>query len=297
MREKFVSLLFTLGWSTLKYLPESLGRAIFRIIAIQIYRSNGRSVQQLRANLKQVTKFSNQALEDLTKAGVKSYFKYWYEAFVLHHWSKEQINSKFLMINKNRLDEYLSQEKKVVLVLPHMGNWDAAAYWFTTNYQPLTTVAEKLKPVALYEKFLKFRSSLGVEVLPLERGGGTFQALQERLRSGNILALLSDRDLSRSGIKVNYFEAVTSLPAGPATLAWEENAVLIPINLFNGKNNLILAETGEALRIDRTMNREDAIKELTQKLAQVFENMVSAHPADWHLMQKVWQEIKPIKMG
>ena len=47
-----------------------------------------------------------------------------------------------------------------------MGNWDAAGYWYTTNHGPLTTVVERLKPESIYKKFVKFRNSLGIEVIP-----------------------------------------------------------------------------------------------------------------------------------
>ena len=297
MQAKLISFLFSFGWLVLKYLPEHLGRNLFKLIANWVFSKNGRSVQQLRANLKQVTKLSDKYLEDLTYKAVQSYFKYWYEAFVIHTWSKKKINSKFIMLNKERLEQYLQTEERIVLVLPHMGNWDAAALWFTSNYQPLTTVAEKLKPQSLFEKFVRFRTALGVEVLALARGGGTYQTLKERVREKVIIALLADRDLSASGIKVTYFGKTTSMPAGPATLAWEENAKLIPISIFNSEEDLIHAEVGEIISIDRALDREEAIAQLTQKVAEVFEKMVSAHPADWHLMQKVWQEIKPIKMG
>jgi KDO2-lipid IV(A) lauroyltransferase len=286
--------LFSLGWAILKFVPESLGRAIFKLIAGRIYRTNGRSVQQLRANLKQVTGASNDELDSLTSLGVNSYFKYWYEAFVLHTWSEKKINSRFIMINREKLAKLLAEEERIILVLPHMGNWDAAAYWFTANYQPLTTVAERLKPIELYEKFVKFRNALGVEVLPLAKG--TYQTLRERLKTKRILALLADRDLSASGVKVNYFGQETSMPAGPATLAWDEAAVLVPIKIFNSGDDRIFAEVQEVLRIDRTLDKEAAIEELTQKMATTFENMVQQNPTDWHLMQKVWSEVKPIKM-
>jgi lauroyl/myristoyl acyltransferase len=295
MRHRLMGFLFSLGWAILKFVPESFGRAIFKSIAGRVYRSNGRSVQQLRANLKQVTGASNDELDGLTSLGVNSYFKYWYEAFVLHTWSEKKINSRFIMINREKLAKLLAEEEKIILVLPHMGNWDAAAYWFTANYQPLTTVAERLKPIELYEKFVKFRNALGVEVLPLAKG--TYQILRERLKTKRILALLADRDLSASGIKVNYFRAVTSMPAGPATLAWDEAAVLVPIKIFNPGDDRIFAEVQEVLRIDRTLDKEAAIEELTQKMATTFENMVQQNPTDWHLMQKVWSEVKPIKMG
>jgi len=285
------------GWSLIRFIPEKLGRKLFAFIAIRVYQGNKRSVQQLRANLKQVTGFVGIELEKLVNAGVQSYFKYWYEAFVLNDWSVEKINEVFTMINKNKLDEILQNEEKVVLVLPHMGNWDAAAYWFSSNYGGLTTVAEKLAPVKLYEKFIKFRTKLGVEVIGLERNGEVFQKLQNRLNEKIVVALLADRDLSKTGIKIDFFNNVAAMPAGPAALAYATGAVVIPIKVYNATENQVWGEVQEVLRINSNLPKVDAIKELTQQMANSFENMIIENPADWHLMQRIWADVKPIRVG
>jgi len=285
------------GWSLIRFIPEKLGRKLFAFIAIRVYQGNKRSVQQLRANLKQVTGFIGTDLEKLVNSGVQSYFKYWYEAFVLSDWSVKKINEVFTMINKNKLDEILATEEKVVLVLPHMGNWDAAAYWFSSNYGGLTTVAEKLAPVKLYEKFIKFRTKLGVEVIPLERNGEVFQKLQNRLNQKIVVALLADRDLSKTGIKINFFNNVAAMPAGPAALAYATEAVVVPIKIYNATENQVWAEVQDVLRINSNLSKTDAIEELTQQMANSFENMISANPADWHLMQRIWADVKPIRVG
>lgn len=297
MKERLTYLAFSLGWTFLKFIPEGFGRSLLGLVAKKIYTANKKSVQQLRANLKQVTGAKGEALEDIVNQGVISYLKYWYEAFVITNWTKQKINKTFIMTNEEVLNKYLSQEKYIVLALSHLGNWDAAGAWFTTNHRPLTAVAEKLKPVKLYEKFIKFRAALGIEVLPLERGSDTFNQLLDRIKSGRVIALLADRDISQSGIKVKFFNLETSMPPGPAALAWATDGVVVPIEIYNGPKNQIFAKTGEALRIDKSLPKEEAIKELTQKLASRFEAMISDHPTDWHVMQRVWHEVKPSEAG
>lgn len=294
MKDKLTFYLFNLAWGLLKFIPEGLGRWAFHLSAQRVYRANKKPVRQLRANLNQVTKLTGQDLEELVLKAVKSYFTYWFEVFTISNWSKQKINQKFKVLNEDRLEQYLKQEK-IVLALPHMGNWDAAALWFTANYRPLTTVAEKLKPVELYEKFLKFRKAIGVEVLPLDRSIDVFSILRDRLNSGTVVALLADRDLSKTGIAVNFFGAATSMPPGPAALAWATGAVVVPLKIFYANDQQLFCELGEALRIDTNLSNQEAIKKMTQELADRFEEMIKAHPEDWHLMQKVWPTVLPIE--
>jgi lauroyl/myristoyl acyltransferase len=73
--------------------------------------------------------------------------------------------------------------------------------------------------------------------------------------------------------------------------------VVVPIKVYNDDKNQICAEVGEVLRANSDLAKADAIKDLTQKMAISFENMISQHPTDWHLMQRIWIDVKPIKVG
>ena len=66
---------------------------------------------------------------------------------------------------------------------------------------------------------------MGMEVLPLD--GRVLGTLAQRLRQGALVALVADRDLSRSGIDVEFFKGTARMPAGPALLALKTQAPLI----------------------------------------------------------------------
>ena len=109
-----------------------------------------------------------------------------------------------------------------VLALPHSGNWDMAGVWMAQNHGRFATVAERLKPESLYNRFLAYRESLGFEVVPCPGGERSpFDVLGDRLRDNGVVCLMADRDLTRTGVQVDFFGEPTRLPAGPAKLALE----------------------------------------------------------------------------
>src|SRR5207244_10398543 len=114
----------------------------------------------------------------------------------------------------------------------HSGNWDVAAVWLIHHGIPFTTVAERLRPESLYRRFVAYRESLGMEVLPLTGGARpASEVLAERLRAGRMICLVGDRDLSGSGVRVDFFGEPATMPAGPALLAVTTGAALMPVGL------------------------------------------------------------------
>ncbi len=71
------------------------------------------------------------------------------------------------------LVDALARGRGVVLALPHSGNWDHAGAWLVLRGHPFTTVAERLRPEALFDRFVAVREKVGMEVLPLTGGGRT----------------------------------------------------------------------------------------------------------------------------
>ena len=72
--------------------------------------------------------------------------------------------------------------------------------WVTAMGWPLTTVAERLKPGGVYERFLRFRRGLGMEIMPPSGGDRPpMDVLDEALGKGHVVPLLADRDLSARG--------------------------------------------------------------------------------------------------
>ncbi len=107
------------------------------------------------------------------------------------------------------------------------GTWPGCGW--CRHYGTFTTVAERLKPESLYNRFIDYRESLGFEMLPLTGGERPpFEVLAERLRDNGLVCLMADRDLTRTGVQVDFFGEPTRMPAGPAKLAIETGAAIDP---------------------------------------------------------------------
>ena len=169
------------------------------------------------------------------RASLASYARYWREAFRLptmdHHALGQQLAET--VVGQEHLDAALADGRGAVMALPHSGNWDMAGVWLAQTHGKFTTVAERLKPESLYRRFIDYRESLGFEVIPLSGGEQPpFQLLSERLRDNKVVCLMAERDLTRTGVQVDFFGEPTRMPAGSAKLAIKTGAALLPVHCW-----------------------------------------------------------------
>jgi KDO2-lipid IV(A) lauroyltransferase len=196
----------------------------------------------------------------------------------------------------HHLTEGLAAGKGVVLALPHLANWDLAGAWATTHLGiPFTTVAERLKPETLYDRFVAYREGLGMEVLP-HSGGAAFGTLARRLRGGGLVCLVADRDLSASGVEVSFFGEPARMPAGPALLAQHTGAVLLPATLWYDETPVMRGRVHPPVEVPESGTRREKTSVMTQALADAFATGIADHPEDWHMLQRLWlADLDPAK--
>jgi KDO2-lipid IV(A) lauroyltransferase len=199
--------------------------------------------------------------------------------------------------DEHNLRDSYAAGRGTILALPHSGNWDHAGAWLVLTGVPFTTVAERLKPAELYDQFVSFRESLGFEVLAASGGEEPpFEVLVDRLRAGKMLCLLADRDLTPSGVPVKFFGAQATMPAGPAALALRTGAALVPTLLWyegDAVNGMWGGRTAPPIP-------HTDIPTMTQAMADAFAEGIAAHPADWHMLQRLWTddlEARPLGAG
>lgn len=287
--DKLTDTLYGLGWSTVKKLPEGVAVRLGRRIADTVWKRRGKGVLRLEANLARVVPdASAQRLAELSRAGMRSYTRYWMESFRLPVWSKDRIRAGFVPEDVHHLEEGLKSDRGVILALPHMGNYDLAGAWVTTKLNtPFTTVAERLKPESLYDRFVAYREGLGMEVLP-HTGGAAFGTLARRLRAGGLVCLVADRDLSSSGLPVKFFGEETKMPAGPAMLAVQTGAMLLPVTLWYDETPVMRGRVHAEIEVPETGTRAEKAALMTQSLADTFASGIADHPEDWHMLQRLW---------
>ncbi|GAA1174826.1 phosphatidylinositol mannoside acyltransferase [Streptomyces hebeiensis] len=289
VRERLTDALYGLGWSTVKKLPEPVAVALGRAVADAAWKRRGKGVLRLEANLARVVPDAGpERLAALSRAGMRSYTRYWMESFRLPAWSRERVRDSVEVEDIDLLTDTLATGRGVVLALPHLANWDLAGVWATRVLGvPFTTVAERLKPESLYDRFVAYREGLGMEVLP-HTGGSAFGALARRLRAGGLVCLVADRDLAESGVEVDFFGHRARMPAGPALLAQQTGALLLPVTLWYDDATMMRGRVLPPVEVPGTGTRAEKTSVMTQAMADAFAGGIAEHPEDWHMLQRLW---------
>jgi KDO2-lipid IV(A) lauroyltransferase len=290
LRDRLIDAGYGLGWSVVCRAPESWANWAFMTAANIAWRRQGPRVQVLEANLRRVLGHAatGAELRALSRESLRSYARYWLEVFRLPVIPTERLVAGMRDEGDVQVAlDYIAGGRGVVFALPHMGNWDQAAAWIIARAGSFTTVAERLKPESVYERFVAFRESLGMEVLPASGGSRPFGVLAQRLRAGRIVCLPCDRDVTGSGIEVAFFGEKAHMMAGPAALAVQTGAALIPVTLW-------FTDDGWGVRFHDEVpvpaegDRKQKTVAMTQEIAGAFEEGIAAHPMDWHMLQRVF---------
>jgi len=293
LSHRAVASAYLTGWRVVRRLPEPMVRAGFRQAADIAWRRRGGGVVQLERNLARVLGVAptDPAVRELSRDAMRSYLRYWSEAFRMPGWDAEEVLARIRVEGEDSLRAELGLGVGVVLALPHMGNWDHAGAWVAGAGMPFTTVAERLNPPELYDAFVAYRQGLGMEVLALDKSSGTevFATLARRLRDGKLVALVADRDLTDGGLEVEFFGHTARMPGGPAALSVSTGAGLVPVTTWYEKGHMHL-RIHPKIHQPTYGSRQDRIAAMTQSLAGVFEAAIRAHPADWHMLQRLWAD-------
>jgi phosphatidylinositol dimannoside acyltransferase len=292
LSELITTRLYLLGWAAVCRMPESWAWWLFMKIADVLWRRQGPAVAQLEANLSRVIgpDATGKDLRWLSHEAMRSYLRYWLEVFRLPVIPPEEIMSRMRFVGDE--DEvalaHMAAGRGVIFALPHMGNYEQAGAWIVRRGAgSFTTVAERLSSAAVYDRFLAFRESLGMEVLPHTGGTHPFGVLARRLRQGRLVCLVCDRDLTASGVEVEFFGEQARMAAGPAALAVQTGAALMPVTLwFQGED--WGARIYPEIPVPPGGDTREKITSMSQQMARRFEEGISQHPQDWHMLQKVF---------
>ena len=290
--DQAIDLAFAAGWGLVRSAPPAVAAGAFRAVADLAHRRGGPGVQRLRANLARVAPDAGPAeLDLLVRDGMRSYARYWCEAFRLPSMDHGDINRRTHVVGREHAVEAMTSGNGLIFAVPHSGNYDASGVFVVETLRELglepvfTTVVERLRPESVYRRFVGYRESLGFEVLTAGDGSAVYRGLTARLKAGGVVCLVSDRDLTATGTAVSLFGRTARMPTGPARLAAMTGATLLPaFPSFRGD--------GWGLPMGPPIPVPDraAVPKATQALADVFTGWIRSAPAEWHMLQPIFSE-------
>jgi phosphatidylinositol dimannoside acyltransferase len=293
--------LLLLGWHLASRLPEGVVRAAMHLAADAAWARRGAGVRRLEANIARARPSAPaRELRRLSRAGMRTYLRYYAETFTLAGLPWEQMQARVRAEGLENVEPPLREGRGLVLALSHQGNWDLAGAWASRALAPVLTVAERLEPAEVFEEFLRLREGVGVRILPLDDGSEVFRELVRSVRAGGLLVpLLADRDLTARGVEVDLFGERARVAAGPAALAVTTGAPLLPVTvqherLRGARRRAARTRWGIVIRFHAPvaapagLDRAAQVARLTQEWVDVLARDIAADPTHWHMLQRVF---------
>jgi lauroyl/myristoyl acyltransferase len=271
-----------------RWLPVSLTWPLLQRIAIWAAHRNNEEVRTVRENVSRTSGSSGAELDQLVEKSFVSYALYWHELFLLPKVKTEDVAERVSFQNKEVLDNAYAEGKGVILALPHIGNWELAGAWMKSQNTPIAVVAELLNPKILFDWFTGIRKNAGIDVYPLT--ANVTAELMSALHANRAIGLLCDRDISNSGIKVNFFGHPTTLPGGPALLAARSGAPIVPTATYLNADRTIHIVFDEPIHVNSEGSLRSKVNEATQLVADRLQLLIAATPEQWHVFQPAWSD-------
>ena len=305
MRLPTVSDAYRLAWRGTRRLPAPLGYGMAHTVADVLWawhrlRRTTTGVGQLERNLSRILPPGTppRALRRTTRAGMRSYMRYFYEAFALPGFTPDQVLARVRAELDPRLHDDL-RAGSIVMALPHMGNWDLIGAWACRELATVLTVAERLKPDDLFDQFVAFREGLGMRIIGQAHGEKVFDRLLETARGGHyVVALLADRDLSSAGITARLGAATARVAAGPAAIAQRLDRPLYAVSIHyeplsgerrrRARSPWGLVLTARKVPSPPNLAGREQVVAHTRDWVAELEPLIAEHPEDWHMLQPVF---------
>jgi phosphatidylinositol dimannoside acyltransferase len=284
---------YVIGSWVARAIPETVAYGLAHLIGGVLGRRRTARRRSVERNLSRVTgqAIGSAGLDAMVIEAYRSYARYWLETFRLVRETREFFLERFVVFGEERLDKVLARGKGAVVVVSHLGNWDAGGAWVSASGRQLVTVAEVLRPRRMFDFFVAHRAKLGMTIFPAE--AGVTRKLIASVEGGAIVAIVGDRDLTARGPAVELFGATATLPAGPAFVAQKAQVPVMVAGIYgvrrpDGRRGWE-AHIGEIIELPND-NAPDAIATLTRQIAVQLEYFIAKRPEEWHVFQPFWPE-------
>lgn len=276
-------------FKALGHVPPRVAAGLGRGSGVVASLFDSKSKRQLIAN--------HQRLSDkpLDSAHIREAFASYFEMFAqspsLPGWSKARI-TRSVSVDDDLAQAVAQEDGPIVIAMTHGGNWDLAAAFASFHLAPVVTVAEALEPPELFDYFVESRAAFGMKVFAAKRG--VFEQLREYVRGKHVMVpLLADRDISGSGIEVDFGGHSALVAAGPAALASQLDAPLFALHM----SRLPGREATYHLHARRVEVTGD-IPADTQRWVDAIVPLIRSNLADWHMMQPLFvEDLDPARLA
>jgi len=177
------------------------------------------------------------------------------------------------------------------MITPHLGNWEAGGVWLAHQGFALNvvTLPEDDPRTGVFRDAM--RKAHGIRSFYYDPRSASLESMIDilhALRRNELVAMLTDRSVPDRQEEVTLFGRPSSIPIGPFLLAWLSGAGVLPSYCVLLPDGTYRIRTEAAIQLDRTLKREESIRNAAREMARRYESYIRAYPDQWYNFYSYW---------
>lgn len=201
--------------------------------------------------------------------------------------TRETVERDIAIPELTRFYEAIHQERGVLLLTAHLGNWELLQIVSGIFGKPIYALMRDQKYPRLNGLLNEFRKSRGSGVVSLGMG---LRDLLRALRRSELVGVLGDQSAGKhQGLIVSFFGRKTTIPTGAFELASRTGAVLLPAFITRRENEKHDIYLGAPVSVPRDTSEAEAFRPAVESYVHTLEALITKHPEQWLWAKKRWK--------
>lgn len=209
------------------------------------------------------------------------------EIYCLRNLSKDVIVKTFSDEGFDIIREKYKEQKGLILLTAHFGNWEMGAIASGLHLnRPITVLVKKQKNPFVANWLNDFRERFGNKQIYL---GVSIRELYKSIINNNIVGIVGDQRGKRDGVKVSFFGRETLTFPGTAAIAFKTKCPVMVLLCARKENGAYKAIIEPLEYLDIPGDKEEKIRGFNQKYMSILENAIKKYPEQWFWMHNIWK--------
>ena len=227
----------------------------------------------------------------VARMALRNYTCYLRDVMIYPSMTMEELESRVTLHTRDHILQALQAGSGAIIVSAHFGNMDMSSAILAKQFGPIALVSETLRPQQLMDYLTRIRSARNVNMHPYDHAP---RRMFEALKRNEMAAFLLDFGVTHHfdihTVPVEFFDAPTRFPSGPAQLAFLSGAAIIVGHARVAPDGHIDVYTTTPLFVPRSRDRQKVYQETMQEIARRMEEFIRAYPDQWYMFRPMWQK-------
>ena len=260
-------------------LSSSISGKIFELIGPYF-----RSKEVVKSNIKKAFPNINSSdLQRISNSMWKNYGKVFAEFMFMKNFRLGKLAKKIEIEGQEILDEIKSSNKQVIFISGHFSNFELMAMHLEKSNINISTIYRPLNNIFLNGIMERVRIKY-ICKNQIKKGIGGLKKLIKLKKNNFSTALMIDQRVSE-GILSNFFNQEALTTTIPAQLVKKFNIPIIPVFIKR------IEGVSYKIKINKPLyfSKEASIKDITEDLNKVLEEMIINNPEEWIWSHNRWK--------